>query len=136
MGSLQSLARDLGIADAVLFIPGQADVADWLRSIDVYINSSRSESFPNALLEAMACGCCVIGSAVGGIPELVSHEENGLVFPVNDQEALADAIKKVATDEQLRRRLAAAAALTAREKFSMQVNLDRMDSLYSLLLAR
>ena len=65
---LQSLAQELGVFQACMFVPGQAEVADWLRTLDVYINSSHSESFPNALLEAMACGCCVIGSRVGGIP--------------------------------------------------------------------
>lgn len=133
---LEQMASELGILDAVLFVPGQADVADWLRAMDVYINSSRSESFPNALLEAMACGCTVIGSHVGGIPELITHGENGLTFPVNDHEGLTAALKTVAADPDLRRRFSTEAARTARERFSMRVNLDRMDSIYTQLLER
>ncbi len=67
---LTELRDSLGLTDVCMFVPGQADVADWMRTLDIYINSSSSESFPNGLLEAMACGCCPIGSNVGGIPEL------------------------------------------------------------------
>lgn len=134
VGPLQNLASELGIRNKCLFIPGQAEVADWLRSIDVYINSSRSESFPNALLEAMACGCCVVGSEVGGIPELIKDRENGLTFPVGEQSRLTEALKMVATDSSLRNQLREAAAKTAKEKFSLQHNLDRMQSLYSSLI--
>jgi L-malate glycosyltransferase len=131
---LEQLATELGIRSAVLFVPGQADVAGWLRGMDIYINSSRSESFPNALLEAMACGCAVIGSEVGGIPELIADGVNGFVFPVNDPEGLTTAMKRLAEDEELRRRFSAEATRTARERFSMRVNLDRMEGIYTELL--
>lgn len=133
---LHQLCSDLGISGACLLVPGQADVANWLRSIDIYVNSSRSESFPNALLEAMACGCCVIGSKVGGIPELITQMEDGLTFAVNQQSHLTEAMRLVATDIDLRQKLRRQAAITARSKFSMQHNLDRMDDIYSKLLAR
>ena len=133
--NLQSLTRELGIEEACVFIPGQAAIADWLRNIDIYINSSRSESFPNALLEAMACGCCVIGSRVGGIPELITHEESGLTFDKDDPRELTSALERVVANEDLRTSYREQAAATAREKFSMRQNLHRMDSLYSKLLA-
>lgn len=131
---LQSLTRELGVEQACLFVPGQADVADWLRAIDVYINSSRSESFPNALLEAMACGCCVIGSRVGGIPELISHGQNGLTFGKDSPNELTEALEQVVADPAVRTRYREQAALTAKEHFSMKQNLERMDALYSQLL--
>lgn len=134
--TLKQLTEELSISDACMFVPGQAEVADWLRAIDVYINSSRSESFPNALLEAMACGCCVIGSEVGGIPELISAMQNGLTFAVNDRSKLTEALKLVVTDSGLRQKLKTSAAVTARDQFSMEQNLARMDSLYSRLLGK
>ncbi len=132
---LQGLTRELGVEHACMFVPGQADVVDWLRTIDVYINSSRSESFPNALLEAMACGCCVIGSKVGGIPELIAHGINGLTFDRDSPAALTEALEQVVADTALRNVFRERAALTAKEQFSMKHNLQRMDALYSKLLA-
>lgn len=132
--NLQQLSLELQISHACMFVPGQADVSNWLRSIDVYVNSSRSESFPNALLEAMACGCCVIGSEVGGIPELITRMQDGLTFPVGDRAALTKAMLLAATDQELRGKLRAQAAATAKERFSMRHNLDRMDRIYNELL--
>ena len=80
--SLQENAGRLGIGDAIDFVPATRDVPDWLRKIDIFVLPSYSEAFSNSLLEAMACGCAVVGSRVGGTPELTgSNEERGLLFP-------------------------------------------------------
>jgi L-malate glycosyltransferase len=133
---LQELASKLGIRDVAHFQPAQTDVAPWMRSMDIYINSSYSESFPNALLEAMACGCCPIGSRVGGIPELLSHGKNGLLFDSNDEPQLTDMLKLAVTDEPLRTRLRQCAVLTAHQQFSMQLTLSRTEGLYERLLLK
>ena len=62
---LQENAARLGIADASVFMPAQRNVAHWMRAMDIFVLPSRSESFSNSLLEAMACGCCVVGSRCG-----------------------------------------------------------------------
>jgi glycosyltransferase involved in cell wall biosynthesis len=61
--------------------------------LGVFVLSSRSEAFSNVLLEAMACGCSVIGSLVGGIPELIVNEENGLLFEPGNAGELAAKLK-------------------------------------------
>jgi glycosyltransferase involved in cell wall biosynthesis len=133
---LTNLRDSLGLRDACMFFPGQADVADWMRTLDVYINSSSSESFPNGLLEAMACGCCPIGSNVGGIPELITHMQNGLIFDSNKPDELTAMMRKVVLDPGLRNRFREQAAATARERFSMELALARTESLYLKVLGR
>ncbi len=73
--ALRALARTLHIAEKCLFHPSTPDVARLLSAIDIFVLPSLSEGLSNALMEAMACGCCVIASAVGGNPELVTDGE-------------------------------------------------------------
>ena len=68
---LLELRDRLGLREICHLEPTQPNAADWMRGIDIFVNASSIESFPNAVLEAMACGCCVIGSNVGGVPELL-----------------------------------------------------------------
>lgn len=131
---LKSLRDSLGLSEVCLFVLGQADVADWMRTLDVYINSSYSESFPNGLLEAMACGCCPIGSNVGGIPELIRHMQNGLIFDSKNPDELTAMMRMVVLDSELRNRFRERAAATAREQFSMEIALARTEALYLKLL--
>jgi glycosyltransferase involved in cell wall biosynthesis len=131
---LMELRDSLGLHDFCHFEPGQPDVAPWMRSMDIYINSSSSESFPNGLLEAMASGCCVIGANVGGIPELVTHLADGLVFDSDKPDSLTKMLKLAVTDGTLRNKLRLEAVKTAHDRFSMQIALERMESLYEGLL--
>jgi glycosyltransferase involved in cell wall biosynthesis len=131
---LMELRDRLGLQDVCHFEPAQAEVLRWMQSIDIFINSSSSESFPNALLEAMACGCCVIGSAVGGIPELIAHLHDGLVFEPNNSEQLTEMLTLAVSDASLRDKLRAQAVRTAHERFSMKLALQRMETLYEKLL--
>jgi glycosyltransferase involved in cell wall biosynthesis len=133
---LTKLRDSLGLTDVCMFVPGQAEVADWMRSLDVYINSSWSESFPNGLLEAMACGCCPIGSNVGGIPELITHMQDGLIFDSKNPEELTAMMRAAVLDPPLRTRLRQEAARTARERFSMKIALERTESLYLKVLGK
>ncbi len=132
--SLEQRSHSLGLDNLCHFEPSKTEVAEWLRSIDVFVMSSESESFPNALLEAMACGCCVIGSRVGGVPELIVPERNGLLFESRSVEDLACELRRVIRDSQLRRRLALDAVRTAREEFPIQSAVERIQNLYLALL--
>jgi L-malate glycosyltransferase len=131
---LSELCERLGLSEACHFEPSQSDVAPWMRGLDVYVNCSYSESFPNGLLEAMACGCCVIGSQVGGIPELITHGHDGLLFDSAKQEDLAAMLRLATTDKNLRESLRQQAALTARERFAMPLTAARMEAFYESLL--
>jgi glycosyltransferase involved in cell wall biosynthesis len=116
--------------------PSKVDVAEWMRSIDIFVMASDSESFPNALLEAMACGCSVIGSRVGGVPELVADGQNGLLFERGNAQDLAAKLAQLISNHKLRRRLAQEAVRTARESFSIEATVARLEKLYASLLGR
>jgi glycosyltransferase involved in cell wall biosynthesis len=133
---LEALRGELGLGSDCIFEPSKTEVAPWMRALDIYVMSSESESFPNALLEAMACGCAVVGSRVGGIPELITDGVSGLLFESKNVEDLAAALAKLILDPALRQRLAAQAATFARDTFSMEVNARRNESLYRSLLSR
>jgi glycosyltransferase involved in cell wall biosynthesis len=132
---LRRLCESLGLSGACHFEDSQADVAPWMRAIDIYVNSSRSESFPNGLLEAMACGCCAIGSKVGGIPELITHREDGLIFDSERHEDLTAMLRLAVADPQLRRKMQTRGIETAHQRFSIAVAAERVGALYEELLA-
>ncbi len=134
LASLQERSRALGLENLCHFEPSKTEVAEWLRSIDIFAMSSESESFPNALLEAMACGCCVIGSRVGGVPELIVPERNGLLFEPCSVQSLAGALRRVIRDSAFRDRLALDAVRTAREEFPIEAAVQRIQNLYLTLL--
>jgi glycosyltransferase involved in cell wall biosynthesis len=136
LAPLREQSQALALDNFCHFEPSKTEVAEWLRSIDVFVMSSESESFPNALLEAMACGCCVVGSRVGGVPELIVPDRNGLLFEPRSVEGIAFELRRVIRDSQLRGRLALDAVRTAREEFPMQAAVERIQNLYVRLLNR
>ena len=131
---LEALRDELGIMADCIFEPAKIDVLPWMRALDVFVISSESESFPNALLEAMACGCSPIGSRVGGIPELITHGVSGLLFESQSAESLSAALAKLIQDPALRLQFAKQAAHVARETFSMEANAQRNEALYRRLI--
>ncbi len=131
---LMNLRDELGLSEVCHFEPMKENVADWMRGMDVFINSSETESFPNALLEAMACGCCVIGSNVGGIPELIRHGHDGLIFDSKNPAELAAMLRAAAGDAELRQRMRRHALETAHERFSIERAIARTEALYESLL--
>ncbi len=108
---LTELARSLGIADRVRFLPwvSSSQIADVYRSFDVLVLPSRSrpnwiEQFGRALTEAMACGVPVIGSTCGEIPNVIG--EAGLIFPEGDAETLRDRLRCLQVQPLLQAELA------------------------------
>jgi glycosyltransferase involved in cell wall biosynthesis len=128
------LRDKLGLTSACHFEQTTTNIPYWMNAMDVFVLASRSEGFPNALLEAMACGCCVVASAVGGVPELVEDSRSGFLFPSGDADALAARLLAIVEDPALRLRVGAEAALRARERFSMESAATSMEQLYGSLL--
>jgi glycosyltransferase involved in cell wall biosynthesis len=134
--ALGKRAARLGVADAVRFAGGTADVVPWLRSIDVFVLPSLSEALSNALMEAMACGCCCVASRVGGNPELIDDGTTGRLFPAGDAQALAQILLELAQQPALRTRLAAAAATRIAHEFTLSTAAAEMAACYEFALAR
>jgi len=87
-------------------------------------------------MEAMACGCAVVASEVGGNPELVSDGTTGLLFHAGNAVELADRLERLIGDENLRTRVGAASAESVRQRFSLQASVRRMEEIYEELLGR
>jgi len=81
-------------------------------------------------MEAMASGCTVVASNVGGNPELVKHGETGLLFEKADRAGLAECLRRLIEDDAQRQRLAGAASQLVRENFSLSRSVQRMEEIY------
>lgn len=104
VGVLRDLAAGLGVGQEVRFL-GSLDregVAQRYREADLFTLPSSAEAFGNVFAEALASGLPIVGSDVGGIPELVEHGTNGLLVPPGDPHALARAINYLGRDPELR----------------------------------
>jgi len=131
---LMERCAQLGIREDCHFEPATADVLPWLHAIDIFVLPSRSEALSNALMEAMACGCAVAASEVGGNPELVEHGRTGLLFPAGDAAGLAACLERLAGDDELREGLGEAGAAFIRERFPLAAAAQRMGEIYEGLL--
>jgi len=135
-GSLHRLAAELGIMDACCFQPSTTEVAAALRSIDIFVHPSLSESLPNSVMEAMACACCVIATRVGGCAELMKHGVQGLLCPPNDLESLVHQLESAIRQPELRQSLGTAAAQRIASEFSLAQATHRMQEIYDQHLGR
>ena len=110
------------------------DIASLWAQAHVAILPSRREGLPLSLMEAAACGRAMIASDVPGCREVVIHEETGLLFPLDDAPALAEAMARLAADPQLRARCATAARRLVCEKLAAGIIGHQIVTLYRQLL--
>ena len=116
-GPAEALARRLGVEDRVEFLGKQLQVAPLLAAADILLLPSESEGFGLAALEAMACGVPAVASNVGGVPELITHQQDGMLCPAGDIDAMTDACMTLLDDPERHRAMAAAARQTALTRF-------------------
>ncbi|MBN1559799.1 glycosyltransferase family 4 protein [candidate division KSB1 bacterium] len=81
------------------------DISKNLNAADIFINTTSIDNTPVTVLEAMACGLCIVSTNVGGIPYLLHHQEDSLLVPPDDPQAMADAIERLLRDDQLAEKL-------------------------------
>ncbi|TXI29628.1 MAG: glycosyltransferase [Ottowia sp.] len=132
---LEKLADELGIAAQVQFLGVVRDVPQRLMAHQLCVLSTHYEGMPLALLEGMAAGCAVVGSAVPGVREVLDDGVDGLLVAEADAPALADALERVLRDPPFGARLAAAARRAAAQKYSRERMNRRYEELF-LSLAR
>lgn len=134
---METLAHELGLTERhVRFLGFRTDVPDLLAASDLFVLPSLTEGLPLSVLEAMSHGLPVIATPVGGIPELVTDGEHGLLVPVNHPDALAEAIGKLAGDSALRCTLGGAARAHVAAAFSFDAMMRRYEHLYHSVLKR
>ena len=134
--SMKAIANELEVIDHFLFIGKRNDVPEVMNACDLIVVPSRAEPFGKVVIEAMACGKCVIASAVGGIPEIIENGKNGLLVQPDNVEALETAILKALENNDINRSLAQNGKKTAVERFSIEVLVEKTQRLYSSLLAK
>jgi len=106
------------------------------RRASVVVVCSRFENFPMVALEAMAMGCPIVATAVGGLPEIVQHERNGLLCRAGDAEDLAEKIARLLGDRQLAARLGRQAASDCAERYHPDVIAGQMLKFYGRVIER
>jgi O-antigen biosynthesis protein len=92
--------------DRVVIVPETGDAALYYSAADLFVCTSRVESFPRVILEAMACGLPVVTTPINGIPEQVQEKVNAFFYPPGDTKSLAKAVKKLVADDGLRAKMA------------------------------
>jgi glycosyltransferase involved in cell wall biosynthesis len=128
--ALAEEARQLGVADRVRFLGLRLDVPELLQIFDVYALPSVSEGMPMSLIEAMAAGCAIVATNVGGIGTMIQSEESGLLVPPRSPDALGAAIRRLLTDRVLCDRLGRSARDVAHAQFSARAMTRRYESFY------
>lgn len=111
------------------------ELPELLPAYDVFVAPSREESFGVAILEASACGLPVIGSETGGIPEVIIHEETGLLFPTEDAQALYQALYSLYKHPEKRRNMGRAGADFVHRSYSRTMALNGMKAVYEHIRA-
>ena len=128
-----SLGPELAARPGCLLLGRLEDPRPFLRSLDVFAFPSHQEALPLALLEAMAAGLPIVATRVGGIPEAVEDEGTGLLVPPRDRERLASALRRLAADPDLARRLGEAARARAAREFSVERMVEQTLQVYRRL---
>ncbi|MEO8464692.1 MAG: glycosyltransferase [Gammaproteobacteria bacterium] len=130
-GELQRLVDMFGINARVHFVGAVLGRTNWNQFFDVSVLCSTSEAFPNSILEALAAARPVVATRVGGIVDVVSDEQTGLLLQrTDDREELARLLNRLESDTYLRRKLGEAGRHMVRTRFHRDAVIERLSSLY------
>jgi glycosyltransferase involved in cell wall biosynthesis len=130
--ALRQDAEDRGLSDRVLFEGNlnQDQLLELYRESDTVVLSSFAEGLPVVLMEAMAMEIPCVATWVNGIPEIVTHEIDGLLVPPGDAQALAGAIARLMDDVELRRSLGQRARMKILKKFDLRANAEHLADVF------
>lgn len=125
----ENIAAELGVAHAVRFCGHRGDIPDILAAVDVLAIPSLKEGLSFSAIEAMAAGRPVAAFRVGGLPELISHEQTGLLVSEQDVEGLVDQVRRLLDDQSLAARIVAIARAFS-SKFSVTGHVESLLGIY------
>jgi glycosyltransferase involved in cell wall biosynthesis len=133
---IEELARDAGIRDRIHFTGFRKDAPALMEACDLFVMPSlEREGLPRALLEAMALGLPAVVTDVGGMPEVIVDNENGLIVPPSDPQALAEAIECLAHDPKRCAELGEHARERVVTHFNINTTIEQTMALYEDVLA-
>lgn len=130
----ERLCRELNIYENVKFLGKQEGIVDILSVSDIFLIPSQSESFGLAALEAMSCGLPVVASSVGGLPELIVHNETGYIAEIGDVERMSKYVIDLLTNERKYQRFAELSRKRAVENFDNSKVIPLYENHYNKIL--
>jgi glycosyltransferase involved in cell wall biosynthesis len=130
---IKQLHKELNLKDDFIFLGFKNNVGEYLKHFDIFVLASKREGLGTSILDAQSVGLPVVACKIGGIPEVVKNEENGLLVPPRDPKALAKAILKLVRNGELRNKFSRAALNTIKE-FDIQITVAKNIELYKKLL--
>jgi glycosyltransferase involved in cell wall biosynthesis len=133
---VEQLASELGVVRHCLFPGYQEDVGQFFSAFDVFVLPSGNEGTPVTAIEALAGGCPVVATRVGGVPDVVRDGEDGFLVAPGAVEELADRLERLAGDPELRERMGGAGRGRVLPRYSVERLIDDVDRLYRELLER
>jgi sugar transferase (PEP-CTERM/EpsH1 system associated) len=132
--SLEKAAQARGLTDSVIFAGMRSDVPACMSAMDVYLQPSFYEGHSLTLLEAMAMGLPVIATRVGGTPEIIADGENGYLREPRDSQGMAQVVRQLYSDPELRKRIGSAGRGRVTSQFSVATMVGAYEHLYMRLL--
>ena len=136
MESLKTLTKELGVSGDVFFAGWVKDMPRFYGALDINTLTSVSETFPYAITEGARAHLPTVSSAVGGVPMLVRQGETGLLFEPGDTDALGEALIKLASDGELRRKMGEAIYEKGAAEFSTETTCRTQLEIYDTILRR
>lgn len=127
---LEKMANELNIYEDTIFYGYMLHPEQFMPFFDIFVLPSRAEAFGSVFAEAALCWLALVGTDVGGIAEQIEHGKNGLLVPVDDVTALADALQQVMENPDLRQKLAKAAYDKAKKTYSLKRVVLQLKELY------
>jgi glycosyltransferase involved in cell wall biosynthesis len=127
------LAEDLSLGNKFIFAGFRDDIGKFLKSFDIFVLTSKLEGMGTSILDAQAVGLPIVACETGGIPDIISHNQNGLLVPPSNEKALAEAISILIEKPKLRQKLAKKALETVK-RFDIQRTVKKSIKLYQEIL--
>ena len=127
---LEALIKELEVDTHVKLLGLRDDIIDLMMASDLFVMSSSYEGLSIAMIEAMSCGLPIISSDIRSIRDCITHEQNGLLYPVGDHRALADQILQLSKDAKLKDKLSRGARKSFETEYDMRKNIKSLDSLF------
>lgn len=131
-------AEQIGNA-RIEFVPYQKDplaISRYYQAADLYVHAARVDTFPNTILEAMACGTPVVATSVGGIPEQIEDGDTGVLVGPGDAEGMASRITELLSSETLRQEIGHSAARKARRDYDLKANANSYLQWYRTIIEK
>jgi glycosyltransferase involved in cell wall biosynthesis len=132
---IEQHAHDLGISHNTLLVGYQRDVGPYYSFFDALVLPSANEGTPVVAIEALAAGRPVVATRVGGVPDVVGDDADGMLVQVADVDGIASALERLALDPKLRQRLGEAGRARTIPRYRVERLVDDVDALYRELLS-